>query len=218
VQVVQVCGEAAQERTNMKLYYSPGACSLAVHIALIEAGIPFELEKVDLKQKQYAGGDYRKINPKGTVPALHVGDAGILTEAAVVLQYVADQKPDRHLCPRLGTIERYRQQEWLNYISSEIHKGFGPLWDKNLPEEMKGPIKDRLAIRFEFLANHFNRDNQFIMGAQYTVADAYLFTVLRWSKYLKVDLEKWPVLLGYIERIGSRPTTQEALKQEGISY
>ncbi|HEX4924316.1 MAG TPA: glutathione transferase GstA [Bdellovibrionales bacterium] len=200
----------------MKLYYSPGACSLAVHIALIESGLPFDTVKTDIRAKTYDGGDYRKVNPKGSVPALQLDDGSILTEAAVVLQYIADQKPEKHLVPRLGTIERYRCQEWLNYVSSEIHKGFSPLWNPRWPEDAQAMTRDLLAGKFNFLSSHLEK-HQFLMGDQFTVADAYLFTTLRWSKHLKVDLPKWPALLSYVERVQSRPSVQEALKREGLA-
>jgi glutathione S-transferase len=200
----------------MKLYFSPAACSLAPHIAMIEAGLKAGVERVDLRAKKFSGGDYLSINPKGSVPALQFDDGTVLTEAAVILQFIADQKPEKHLIPRSGTMERYRAQEWLNYISSELHKGFSPLWKPDTAEDMKIKIKETLANKFEFLSQKLSQKS-FLMGEQYTVADSYLFTILSWAPRLKVDLTPWPVLLGYIEKIKSRPATIEAMKQEHLT-
>ena len=200
----------------MTLYYSPGACSLAVHITLIEADIPFKTEKVDLRKKEYSGGSYLKINPKGSVPAIDFQEIGVLTEAAVILQYLADQKPEKHLIPRLGTVERYRCQEWLNYVSSEIHKGFSPLWNREMPEAAQTIFRRTLEKKFEYLSEKLS-EKRFLMGDQFTVPDAYLFTVLRWSAHLKVDLAPHKPLTEYFERLKARPSVAEALKREGIA-
>lgn len=199
----------------MKLFYSTGSCSLSPHIALLEAGLKFDLEKVDLATKKTTSGDFTKINPKGYVPALVLDNGDVLTEGAVIVQYIADQKPEAKLLPKAGTFERYRAQEWLNFISTEIHKGFSPLFNKDIPEASGKMIRENLAKRFEFLAQHFSK-NSFLMGTQYTVADGYLFTVMSWSEHLKFDLTKWPTLMGFFERVKTRPATHAAMKSEGL--
>ncbi|HZP92339.1 MAG TPA: glutathione transferase GstA [Burkholderiales bacterium] len=200
----------------MKLYYSPGACSMAVDIALHEAGTAFEMEKVDLAaRKTAAGEDYTRINPKGYVPALRLDNGQLLTEVAVILQYVADQKPDSGLAPKAGTMERYRLMEWLNFVSSEIHKQFSPLWNPKTPEETRQMQKDRLAGRFDWLSKELD-GKPFLMDGQFTVADAYLFTVLNWTHILKIDLGRWPKLKDYMARVAARPKVQETMKAEGL--
>ncbi len=200
----------------MKLYYSPGACSMAVDIALHEAGTAFEMEKVDLAaRKTAAGEDYTRINPKGYVPALRLDNCQLLTEVAVILQYVADQKPDSGLAPKAGTMERYRLMEWLNFVSSEIHKQFSPLWNPKTPEETRQMQKDRLAGRFDWLSKELD-GKPFLMDGQFTVADAYLFTVLNWTHILKIDLGRWPKLKDYMARVAARPKVQETMKAEGL--
>ena len=201
----------------MKLYYSPGACSLAPHIVLREGGFTFDLEKVDLGKKQTASGeDYTKINPKGYVPALKLDDGQILTEAAVIVQYLADQKPQAGLAPQLGSMERYRLMEWLNFISTEIHKQFSPLWKPTTPEQTKQFQIELLGKRFDFLTAQLER-TPYLTGDKFSVADAYLFTILSWSKLLKVDLGKWPKLgKEYLGRIADRSKVREALKAEGL--
>jgi glutathione S-transferase len=198
----------------MKLYYSPGACSLAPHIAMREAGIPVELSKVDLKAKQYEGGDYKQVNGKGYVPAIAT-DAGVLTEAPVILQYIADQKPDAGLAPKAGSMERYRLQEWLNFITSEMHKGMGNFFNPALTDEWRKAVTDRLGIRMDWLAKQLE-GKQYLMGDKFSVADAYLFTILNWAAPSKFDLSKWPAITDYHKRVGSRPKVQEALKAEGL--
>ena len=199
----------------LKLYYAPAACSLAPHILLEETKLPFELVKVDLRAKTFSGGDYYKINPKGSVPALQVNSGEILTETAIILQYVADQKPETNLIPRAGTWERYRCQEWLNFIASEIHKGFGPLWKPDTPAEYKPIALKNLTQKLNFV-NAYLEKNNYLMGSSYTVADAYLFTVINWSHFLKIDLSPWPNLLSFMGRIKERPATLAALKAEGL--
>jgi glutathione S-transferase len=198
----------------MKLYYSPGACSLAPHIAMREAGIPVELSKVDLKAKQYEGGDYKQVNGKGYVPAIAT-DAGVLTEAPVILQYIADQKPDAGLAPKAGSMERYRLQEWLNFITSEMHKGMGNFFNPALTDEWRKAVTDRLGIRMDWLAKQLE-GKQYLMGDKFSVADAYLFTILNWAAPSKFDLSKWPAIVDYHKRVGARPKVQEALKAEGL--
>ena len=200
----------------MKLYFAPGACSLAPHIALREAGLAFELEQVDHRQKKTKdGGDYRAINPKGQVPALRLDDGQILTEAAVIVQYVADQKPAAKLAPPAGGLARYRLQEWLNFIASEMHKEVGALFNRNASDEWKAQQKETLVPKFEFLAQALaGRD--FLMGDQFTVADGYLYTILRWAKLNKIDLARWPALAAFFQRVEARPAVQAALKAEGL--
>ena len=202
----------------MKLYFFPGACSLACHIALREAGLPFEIEKVDTKAKKTASGaDYLALNPKGYVPTLVLDDGQKLTEAAVILQYVADRMPAAKLAPPAGTPERYRLLEWLNFIACEVHKGHTPLFrHASLPDASKQPFKDDLAMRFDFLAKEL-AGKPYLMGDSYTVADAYLFTVLNWPRYVDMDIAKWPALKAYWKRIGARPAVQAALKAEGLT-
>jgi glutathione S-transferase len=197
----------------MKLYYAPGACSLSPHIVAREAGLPLELEKVDLAAKKTASGDdYRAINPKGYVPAVKLDDGSVLTEGPAIIQYLADQKPDSGLAPKAGTMDRVRLQEWLAFISTEIHKGWSPLWKPNTD---RGPVLEKLEQRLDFANNHL-KSRSFVMGERFTVADAYLFTVLNWAQFTKVDLSRWPALTQFLERVGARPKVQEALKAEGL--
>jgi glutathione S-transferase len=200
----------------MKLYYFSGACSLASNIALREAGLPFELVKVDRRTRKAADGlDYNEVNPKGYVPALMLDNGEVLTENVAVLQYIADRNPGAKLAPAAGTMERYRLVEWLGFISSEIHKNFSPLFREDAPEETQQFVRKVLGTRLE----HLNRaigNRPFLMGEQFTVADAYLFTVLGWSRHLNFDLGKWPQLQRYMERVGARPQVIEALKAEGL--
>ena len=200
----------------MKLYYSPGACSLAPHIALREVGLPHALVKVDLAAARTEhGADYRQINSKGYVPTLELDDGQRLTEAAVLLQYLADRKPEAGLAPASGTMERYRLQEWLNFISSEIHKGHGPLWSPANPEDQKERARKRLAGRYDWLAGRLE-EREYLMGKQFTVADAYLFTVLNWGQWTGIDIARWPVLKDYLARVAARPKVREALQAEGL--
>jgi len=199
----------------MKLYYSPGACSLAPHIAMREAGIPVDLKKVDLKAKQYEGGDYKQVNGKGYVPAITMDDGTVLTECPVILQYIADQKPDSGLAPKPGDPARYKLQEMLNFTTSEMHKGFGNFFNPALTEEWRKAVSDRLAIRLDWLSKHLE-GKQYLMGDKFTVADAYLFTILNWAGPSKFDLGKWPVITDYHKRVAGRPKVQEALKAEGL--
>jgi glutathione S-transferase len=200
----------------MKLYYAPGACSLSPHIVAREAGIPIELEKVDLGAKKTASGeDYRKINPKGYVPALKLDDGSVLTEGPVIVQYLADQKPDSGLVPKAASKERYRMQEWLGFINSEIHKGWSPLWNAKATPEMRQSALDKLNLRLDWLASELN-GKQFVSGDRFSAADAYLFTVLNWAGPTKVDLSRWPSLQQFSARVAARPKVQEAMKAEGL--
>jgi len=200
----------------MKLYYSPGACSLSPHIVLREAGLNFDLVKVDLGSKETSeGGDYRKVNPKGYVPALTLDDGKTLTEGPAIVQWVADQRPSMGLAPANGTFERYKLQEWLNFITSEMHKSMGSLFNKALPEEAKKLTRERLATRLHWLDEQLKSD--YLTGSRFSVADAYLFVVLGWTKYLDIDLKPYPKLQAYMERIAARPKVQEALAAEGLA-
>lgn len=200
----------------MKLYYSPGACSLSPHIVLREAGLPVELVKVDLAAKTLPdGSDYLRINPNGYVPALELPNGEVLTEGPAIVQYIADQNSDSRLAPKSGTVERYRLQEWLNFISTEIHKGFSPLFRKDITAEWRAAVVDTLTKRIEVVANHL-QGKQFLLGDGFTVADAYLFVVINWSRGVKLDLTKWPALLDFQKRVAARPKVQEALKAEGL--
>ena len=198
----------------MKLYFSPGACSLASHIALQETGLPFETEKVDLRAKTTAGGaDFKAINPKGAVPALRMNDGELLTEGAVILQYVSDQKPESKLMPAAGTLARYRAQELLNYIAAEIHKTFSPLFYPSTSDEQKATIRQTLATRFALLVSRMGA-HKFLLGDEFMAPDAYMFTMLNWAKMLHVDMPA--ELAAYYDRIAARPAVQAALKAEGM--
>ncbi|MGO9513337.1 MAG: glutathione transferase GstA [Steroidobacteraceae bacterium] len=200
----------------MKLYYSPGACSLSPHIVLLETGLPFTAEKTDLKSKKTEKGvDYFTVNPKGSVPALLLDNGQVLTEGPAIVQYIADQKPDSGLAPRAGTFERYRLMEMLNYISSEVHKSFSPLFSPSASADWKKAALENLGRKFDWLSSHIG-NQKFLMGDDFTVADAYLFTVLSWSGHAGIELGKWPVLAAYHARVGHRPKVQEALKAEGL--
>ncbi len=200
----------------MKLYYAPGACSLSPHIVSREAGITLELLRVNTKDKSMeGGGDFRSVNPKGYVPALEMGDGQVLTEGPAIVQYLADQKPESGLAPKAGTLERYRLQEWLNFITSEIHKSFSPLFKPNTPEEYKQITKENLAARFAWLDRQLaGRD--YLMGGTFTVADAYLFTVVNWTHPMKIDLAPYPNLAAFQKRVAARPKVREAMKAEGL--
>src|SRR3984957_16921528 len=200
----------------MKLYYSTGACSLSPRIVLMEAGLPFTTEKTDLKSKKTAdGADSLAINSKGSVPALGLDDGQVLTEGPAIVQYLADLKPESGLAPRAGTMERYRLMEMLNYITSEVHKGFSPLFNPASSAEMKETFGATLAKKFDWLSG-FLGTKPFLLGNTFTVADAYLFTVLNWTGHVKIDLGKWPILADYKTRIAQRPKVIEALKAEGL--
>lgn len=201
----------------MKLYYSPGACSLSPHIALVEGGLAATLVKVDLRSKRTAdGADFRTINPKGYVPALELDDGQRLTEGPAIVQYIADHAPVPGLAPAAGTLARYRLQEWLNFVSTEVHKQFGPLFDPAADEATKTRQRERLASRLAWLAQELEA-RPYLMGADFTVADGYLFTVLRWAPAVRVDLAPWPALRAYVERVRARPKVREAMQAEGLS-
>jgi glutathione S-transferase len=199
----------------MKLYYTPGACSLAPHIAVRELGLPVELVKVDLvKHTLPDGSDFRAINPTGYVPMLELDDGTRLTEASVILQYVADLRPGT-IAPAFGTPERWRLMEWLGFVSTEVHKGFGPLWNPKTPPEMRERTVQALGNRFTFLAQTLG-SHPYLTGSDFSIADAYLFTVLNWTKLHKVDLAPWPALQAFQARVAARPAVQETLRAEGL--
>jgi glutathione S-transferase len=200
----------------MKLYFAPGACSLSPHIVLEEAGIAAETEQVNNQEKKTKSGtDYWTINPKGQVPALQLDSGEMLTEGPVIVQYLADQKPGSGLVPPAGSIERYRVQEWLNFITSELHKSFGPIFRPTTPDAYKTISKENLGKRFDWLDKQL-AGKQYLMGDKFTVADAYLFTVLRWTARIQIDLGKWPNLKAYVDRVEARPKVQAAMKAEGL--
>ncbi len=200
----------------MKLYYTPGACSLAPHIVAREAGLSIDLVKVDLSKHLTENGEnYRAINPKGYVPAVTLDDGSLLTEAAAVIQYLADRKPDAGLAPANGTMDRYRLIEWLTFISSEIHKGFGPLWNPTTPDSVKAATKERLATRFAHL-DEILAKQPFLMGETFTIADAYLFTVVNWTNFHAIDISSFKNLSAFMGRVAARPKVKEALVAEGL--
>jgi glutathione S-transferase len=199
----------------MKLYYAPGACSLSPHIVSRELGIPLELKKVNNKDKTVDdGSDYWKVNPRGYVPALVLDSGEVLTEGPAIVQYLADQKPEAGLAPKNGTLERYRLQEWLNFLTSEVHKQFSPLFKPNTPEEYKKIAKENLATRFDWLDQQL-KGKDYLMG-KFTVADAYLFVLLNWTRFQSIDLAKWSNLAAFHKRVGARPKVKEALEAEGL--
>jgi len=200
----------------MKLYYSPGACSLSPHIVVTEAGLPVELEKVDLaKHKTESGKDFMTINPKGYVPTLQLDDGTILTEGPAIVQYLADQKPGSGLAPANGTVDRYKLQEWLNFIGTELHKNFGPLFNPATPDAVKENSKANITKRLAYL-NDALAGKQYLMGSTFTVADAYAFTIVNWTNFVKIDLKPYPNLVAYMQRVGARPKVQETLRSEGL--
>ncbi|HZA93905.1 MAG TPA: glutathione transferase GstA [Gemmatimonadales bacterium] len=200
----------------MKLYYYPGACSLAPHIVAREAGIAIALEKVDLANRTTeTGTNYLAVNPKGYVPALGLQDGSVLTEASAIIQYLADSGSAAGLAPAHGTMERYRLLEWLGFISTEIHKGFGPLWNPATPDAVKAATKERLATRFALLDETLAKQ-PFLTGDTFTIADAYLFTVVNWTNFHGIDISSFPNLQAFQARVASRPAVQQALEAEGL--
>jgi len=200
----------------MKLYYSPGACSLSPHIVAREAGIKVDLQKVNTKDKSMeGGGDFWSVNAKGYVPTLELDNGERLTEGPAIVQYLADQKPESGLAPKAGTMERYRVQELLNFLTSEIHKQFSPLFRPNTPEDYKVIAKENLAKRFDYLDKHLAK-NDYLMGKHFTVPDAYLFVLTNWTKPTQIDLSKWPNLQKYNQRVAARPKVKEAMQAEGL--
>ncbi|MEW6467191.1 MAG: glutathione transferase GstA [Pseudomonadota bacterium] len=201
----------------MKLYYFPGACSMAAHIALREAGFDFDMEKVDLMggHKTESGTDFRTINPKGYVPALLLDNGELLTEASVVLQYIADQKPGSGLAPAAGTMPRYRLMEMLNFIATELHKTFGPLFNPAASDDAKKSAIETIGKRMGYLDGQL-AGKPYLLGDTFTVADCYFGTILGWCQYVKLDLSPWPNIGAYAGRVMSRPAVQQTLKAEGL--
>jgi glutathione S-transferase len=198
----------------MKLYFSPGVCSLASHITVRELNLPVDLVKVDLRTKQTSHGeDFSAINKKGYVPALQFNDGSLLTEGVAIMQYLADQKPEAGLAPANGTKERYKLQEWLTFINSEIHKSYSPLFDASTPEQTKKSCLEKLDRRYGFVAEQL-ANQEFLLGKQFTVADAYLFTTMTWAGFFNLDFAKWPVLKDYFTRIAARESVQAARAAE----
>ena len=201
----------------MKLYYAPAACSQAPHIAAREAGLPIELAKVEFPSKRTESGEsLYDVNPKGAVPALKLDDGNVLTENAVILQYLADQAPGSDLAvPREG-IERWRQLELLNFIATEIHKGFAPLWNPATPEEFKQATREALGKKFDYLQEKIG-DGPYILGDRFSIVDAYAFAVLNWTRIHQIDIARWPGLAAYLGRVAARPAVQETLRAEGLT-
>jgi len=201
----------------MKLYYSPGACSLSPHIVALEAGIPLQLEKVDGNVKRTESGqDYWQVNPKGYVPALLLDNGELLTEGTAIVQYLADLKPESGLAPANGTLPRYRLQESLGYINSELHKTYSPLFRPTTPDEVREERKDYLRKRYAPLDAVLAKQD-WLLGDHFTAADAYLFTVTNWAKHVELDLSGFPALLAFQKRVAARPKVQAAMIEEGLS-
>ena len=197
----------------MKLYYSPGACSLSPHIALHEAGLAHELVRVDLKAKKTeTGDDFTRINPKGQVPALELDNGELLTEGPVIVQMIADKAAGKNLAPANGTAERYKLQEWLNFITTELHKNFSPLFQPVIPDDVKNFFRDRIKGKFKYADSQLGQD--YLMGKQFTVADGYLFVMLKWADRMSMDLSGFKNLMAFKERVAARPNVQAALKME----
>jgi len=200
----------------MKLYYTPGACSLSPHIALLEAGLPYDLVKVDLRAKKLENGDdFLKVNPKGQVPVLALDSGELVTEGPVIVQMIADKAAGKNLAPARDSADRYKLLEWLNFITTELHKSFGPMFSPVLADEAKAFFKDRVMGKFRYVESQL-AGREYLMGSQFTVADGYLFTMLSWADRLKFDLSDMPNLLAYKARVGARPKVQEALTKEGL--
>ncbi len=201
----------------MKLYYSPGACSLSPHIVLHEAGLPFETVLASTKTHKLPDGtDYYSINPRGYVPLLELDDGQRLTEGPVIVQWIADQVPQKRLAPSAGTMPRYRVMEWLNFVSAELHKQFSPLFNPAYPEEAKAINREKLLGRYTWVDEQL-AGRQYLMGDEYSVADAYLYTVTRWTVPMKLDISSRANLAAFMARVGQRPAVQRALAAEGLS-
>jgi glutathione S-transferase len=200
----------------MKLDYAPGACSLSPHIVLCESDMPFELIKVDLQEKKTeTGEDFRTVNPNGYVPVLVLDDGRQLMEGPAIIQYIADQAPGKRLAPEAGTFERYNLQQWLNFISTELHKTYSPLFNANMPAEAKTLFRQTLTSRFQWVADQV-ASHAYLLGNDFTVADAYLFVMLRWGKLMAIDISRWPPLVQYQNKIADRPAVKRALQEEGL--
>jgi len=205
-----------KEENPMKLYYSPGACSLSPHIALLEAGLPYDLVKVDVRAKKLENGDdFLKVNPKGQVPALELDSGEIVTEGPVIVQMIADKAAAKNLAPSRDSAERYKLLEWLNFITTELHKNFSPLFQPVIPDEVKAFFKDRLMGKFRY-ADGKLAGQDYLMGKQFNVADGYLFVMLKWAERTGMDLSALTNLMAFKDRVAARPKVQEALTKEGL--
>jgi glutathione S-transferase len=201
----------------MKLYYAPAACSQAPHIAAREAGLAIELAKVEFPSKRTADGEsLLDVNPKGAVPTLKLDDGDVLTENAVILQYIADQAPGSALALPASGKEHYRFLEWLNFIATELHKGFSPLWNPATPDEFKQATREALGKKFDYLQARIG-DGPYILGDRFSILDAYAFPVLNWTRFHGIDIDRWPGLAAYLQRIAARPAVQETLRAEGLA-
>lgn len=200
----------------MKLYYTPGTCSQSPHIVLREVGAEFTLEKVDLKNKTTEHGEnFLQVNPKGYVPALEIEPGTVLTEGPAIVLYLANKYPAANLAPPAGSLERYQLQSWLIFINSEIHKSFGPLFNPAMPDEAKALFKQQIGKRYDYLQTHLSKQDN-LMPSGYSVADVYLFVITGWSKNMGIDLNQWPALMAYRQRISERPAVKAALTAEGL--
>ena len=200
----------------MKLYFSPGACSLSPHIILQESGLAFTIEKVDMRSKQTASGaDYMSINPTGYGPALETDEGVLLTEGPAIVQYLADKVPEKNLAPANGTIERYQVMSWLTFIGTEMHKNYSFLFNPAASDEAKENAKQNLIKRYTYVEQML-AGREYLVGDQFSVADGYLFVVTNWAAFLKFDLSAYPNVAAFQQRIGSRPAVQKALKAEGL--
>ncbi|MEJ6782910.1 glutathione transferase GstA [Aminobacter sp. Piv2-1] len=204
----------------MKLYYATGTCSLSPHIVALEAGIPLDIERVDIFRQPHvtgAGRDFTKVNPNGYVPALELDDGSLLTEGAAIVQYLADLRPASQLAPAAGTRERYQLQSWLNFIATELHKMYSPwLFHPEYGIQAQEVARGKIAERLAYVERHLEGSGPWLMGETFTVADAYLFTIVGWSGYAKVDLSAFPHLRAYMDRVGVRPKVREAMSAEGM--
>lgn len=200
----------------MQLYYTPGACSMAAHIVAVEEGIALDYVRVDLATHlTEAGVDYRGINPKGYVPALELDEGGVLTENVAILLYLAHKKPRSGIAPPIGDPAWFRAVEWLTYVATEMHQGFAPLWQRNLPEASRKVLSEKLGRKLDFLEHHL-RENPYLLPGGYSIADAYLFVVLNWAEMVRFDLNPWPQIRSYRAIVGDRPAVRQVLKAEGL--
>jgi glutathione S-transferase len=201
----------------MKLYYSPGTCSMAAHLALREAGLVFELEKIDLmgERKTASGEDYTTVNPKGYVPALELDSGEVLTECGAVLQYIAAQKPEAGLAPAIGSLEYYRMIEWIQFIATELHKNFAPLFYPEISEDGKQTAREMIGKRLDYV-NAYLADKDYLLGDNFTAPDCYMAAALGWAQHVQLDLSPWQNITTYVERLMSRPQMQATLKAEGL--
>ena len=197
------------------LFFSPGACALHVQMALIEAGEKFETVKVDLKTHTYAGGDFKQVNPKGYIPVLKTETGELWTEGQVILQRIADAHPEKNLLPKLGTSERYKAMEWLNFISSELHKGLGAMFNPKLDGEAKDNVISKIQKRLAFMNTHLEK-NEYILGKEFSLADVYFYNILRWAGPLKIEMSAHPAVLGLMEKVSLRPSARAAIEGEGL--